>query len=103
MRNSGGYLFPAHLGCDLVAFNSNPPNALLAIATDLLAQAEAQHRTASRLEESVRQHSRAGRDRTSAGLTLEQLRQQVRVMRDLFDAERGLLDELERELSTADR
>jgi hypothetical protein len=82
-----------------VPFNSNPPNALLAIATDLLAQAEAQHRTASRLEQSVRQHSHTARDRSNAAPTLEQVRTQMRAMRDLLDAERVLLDELERELA----
>jgi hypothetical protein len=90
-----------------VPFNSNPPDALLAIATDLLAQTEAQHRTASRLEQTVRHHSRAERNRTSVGLTLDQIREQMRAqisaMRDLFDAERVLLDELERELAGANR
>jgi hypothetical protein len=86
-----------------VPFNSHPPDALLAIATDLLAQTEAQHRTASRLEQTVRQHSRVARDRAGVGLTLDQIRAQIRAMRDLFDAERGLLDELERELAGANR
>jgi hypothetical protein len=83
-----------------VPFNRNPPNALLAIATDLLAQAEAQHRAASRFEQSVRQQLR---DRQSVVQPTEQIRQQLRAMRDLFDAERILLDEVERELSTANR
>jgi hypothetical protein len=83
-----------------VPFNTDPPNALLAIATDLLAQAEAQHRAASRLEQSVRQHLR---DRQGVVQPIEQIREQMRAMRDLFDAERILLDELERELRTANR
>lgn len=82
-------------------FNTNPPNALLAIATDLLAQAEAQHRTASRLEHAVRQHVRAPGDRASVVSSIEPIRAHVRAMRDLFDAERVLLDELERELAGA--
>jgi hypothetical protein len=98
-----GYLFPAHPSCESVPFNSNPPNAPLAIATDLLAQAEAQHRTASRLEQSVRQRARAPHDRAGIAPTVEQIREQMRALRDLFDAERVLLDELERELSTANR
>jgi hypothetical protein len=103
LRNRQGYLFPALSGCDLVPFNSHPPDPLLAIATDLLAQTEAQHRTASRLEQTVRHHSRVARDRAGVGLTLDQMRAQIRAMRDLFDAERGLLDELERELAGANR
>ena len=34
---------------------------------------------------------------------IEHVREQVRAMRDLFEAERALLDELERELSGASR
>jgi hypothetical protein len=75
-----------------VPFNTDPPDALLAIATDLLAQAEALHRSATRLEHSVRHRARGTRDR-----------EQVRAMRDLFEAERVLLDELERELSGASK
>jgi hypothetical protein len=97
-----GIFFPAHLGCDLVPFNTQPPDPLLAIATDLLAQAEAQHRTATRVEQSVRQLSRVARDR-SARRPVEQVRKQVRAMRDLSEAARVLLDELERELSGASR
>lgn len=83
-------------------FNNIPPDPLLAIATDLLAQVEAQHRTATRVEQSVRHLSRASRDRSaSLLLPIEQVREQVRAMRDLFEAERVLLDELERELAGA--
>ena len=91
-------------------FNINPPNSLLAIATDLLAQAEAQQRAAVRLEQSVRQHARAStllaagaRDRASVVSPIEQIREQARALRDLFDAERGLLDELEREIAGASK
>ena len=87
----------------LVPFNTDPPNPLLAIATDLLAQAEAQHRAASRLEQSVRQHVAARAIARASRTPIEQIREQLRAMRDLFDAERVLLDELERELSTANR
>ena len=82
-------------------FNTDPPDALLAIATDLLAQAEAQHRSATRLEHFVRQRSRGTRERVSVVPPIEHVREQVRAMRDLFEAERVLLDELERELSSA--
>ena len=84
-------------------FNTDPPDPLLAIATDLLAQAEARHRTATRLESSIRQRSRGTRDRASVMPPIEQVREQVRAMRDLFEAERALLDELERELSGANK
>ena len=84
-------------------FNTDPPDALLAIATDLLAQAEAQHRSATRLEHSVRQRLRGTRDRASGMPLMEQVREQVRAMRDLFEAERALLDELERELAGASK
>jgi hypothetical protein len=84
-----------------VPFNTDPPDALLAIATDLLAQAEARHRTATRLESSVRQLSRGPRDRPS--VSIEHIREHVRAIRDLIEAERTLLDELERELSGASR
>jgi hypothetical protein len=96
-----GYLLPVHPGCDLVPFNTDPPDPLLAIATDLLAQAEARHRTATRLEYSIRQLSRGSRDRSS--VSIEHIREHLRAMHDLTEAERTLLDELERELSGASR
>ncbi len=74
---------------------------ILAIATDLLAQAEAQHRTATRVEDAVRQLSRGTRDRATTLPPIAVVREQVRVMRDLFEAQRTLLDELERQLSGA--
>jgi hypothetical protein len=84
-----------------VPFNTDPPDPLLAIATDLLAQAEARHRTATRLEYSIRQLSRGSRDRSS--VSIEHIREHLRAMHDLTEAERSLLDELERELSGASR
>ena len=81
-------------------FNTNPPNPLLAIATDLLAQAEAHHRNASRLEQSVRQHVK-GEQRVAAVPPLQQIRDHVRALREVFDAELVLLNELERELAGA--
>jgi hypothetical protein len=86
-----------------VPFNTDPPDALLAIATDLLAQAEALHRSATRLEHSVRHRARGTRDREGVMPAIERVREQVRAMRDLFEAERVLLDELERELSGASK
>ena len=85
----------------MVPTNNDPPDALLAIATDLLAQIEAQHRVATRLEDTTRQLGRGGRDRGSIAAPVEVLRAQIRALRDLLDSERALLDELEEQLSGA--
>jgi hypothetical protein len=82
-----------------VPSKSEPLDVLLAIATDLLAQAEAQHRTATRLEDAARQLSRGVRDRATPVPPISVVREQVRTMRDLSEAQRTLLDELERQLS----
>jgi hypothetical protein len=77
---------------------------LLAIATDLLAQAEAQHRAAVRLEDALRQLQRDGRaprDRGSVTPPIDVARAQARALRELVDAECGLLEELERQLAAA--
>ena len=78
---------------------TEPLDVLLAIATDLLAQSEAQLRTATRLEDSARQLVR-GR-RATVVPPIDQVRGQLRVLRDLFEAERALLEEFERNLSGA--
>ena len=81
---------------------SEPLDVLLAIATDLLAQSEAQHRTATRLEHALRQLSRetrAARDRGTVAPAVDAVREQTHAMRDLVDAERALLDEIDRELT----
>jgi hypothetical protein len=98
LRTTRGIFFP-HLGCDLVALKTEPLDVRLAIATDLLAQIEARHRAATRLQDAARQLSRGARPRASA-TPMNQLREQLRVMRDLFDTERALLDDLEREVSS---
>jgi hypothetical protein len=78
-----------------------PFDPLLAIATDLLAQAEARQRTARRLEVAARQLSRVARDRRTVERPIDLVRVQVRTLRDLFETERALLDEFERELAGA--
>jgi hypothetical protein len=78
---------------------TEPLDALLAIATDLLAQSEAQVRSATRLEQSVRHFVRGGC--TPSISPLDQVRARLHALRDLFDAERALLDEFERQLSGA--
>lgn len=81
---------------------SEPLDALLAIATDLLAQSEAQHRTATRLDVALRQlqqDTRIPRDRASVTPPIDMVRIHVRTLRDLFDTECALLDELEREIA----
>jgi hypothetical protein len=83
----------------LVPTNSEPLDVLLAIATDLLAQSEAQLRTAARLEDSARQLARGGR--AAVVPPIDQIRGHVRVLRDLFEAERALLEEFEHNLSGA--
>jgi hypothetical protein len=68
-----GIFFP-HFGCDLVASKTEPLDPRLAIATDLLAQIEARHRAATRLQEAARQLSRGARDRASASPPMNRLR-----------------------------
>lgn len=85
----------------MVPTNNEPPDALLAIATDLLAQIEAQRRIATRLENLTRQIGRVARDRGSIPPPLDVVRAQIRAMRDLLDSERALLDELEQQLAGA--
>jgi len=80
-----------------------PLDALLAIATDLLAQSEAQQRTARRLEEAARKLAHIVRERGGAGPGLELLRSHIAAMRAVVDGERALLDELEREIAGASR
>jgi hypothetical protein len=84
-----------------VPFKNESPDVLVAIATDLLAQAEAQHRIATRLEDAARQLPRGVRDHATPLPPIAVVREQFRVMRDLLDAQRTLLDEFERELSGA--
>jgi hypothetical protein len=84
-----------------VPVRNEPHDVLLAIATDLLAQVEAQRRTATRLELAARVVTRGVHDPMTIPPTLGLLRDHVRAMRDLFEIERGLLDEFERELSGA--
>ena len=76
---------------------TEPLDALLAIATDLLAQSEAQLRTATRLEESVRHFVRGGR--APVAPAIHQVRERLHTLRDLFDAERALLEEFEQQLT----
>jgi hypothetical protein len=95
-----------HTFCDLVPEKTEPLDALLAIATDLLAQSEAQHRTATRLDVALRHlqsDRRTARERASATSAIDMVRVHVRTLRDLFEAQRALLDELERELAGASR
>jgi hypothetical protein len=85
----------------VVPSKNESPDVLLAIATDLLAQAEAQHRIATRLEDAARELPRGVRYHATPVPPIAVVREQFRVMRDLIEAQRALLDELERELSGA--
>jgi len=85
-----------------VAGTPEPLDALLAIATDLLAQSEAQHRTVTRLDLALRQlqqDTRIPRERPGTTTSIETVRAHVRTLRELFDTECGLLEELEREIA----
>ena len=87
-----------------MAGKTEPLDALLAIATDLLAQSEAQHRTATRLDVALRhlQHdTRTPRERANVKPPTDMVRVHLRTLRDLVDTQRALLEELERELSGA--
>lgn len=95
-----GMFFPAHLGCDLVPTREEPRDVLGAIATDLLAQVEARHRAATRLDDAVRLLSRGARDRAALDSPIEQIHAQLRILRELFESERALIEDLERHLQT---
>lgn len=82
----------------LVPTKTEPLDILLAIATDLLAQTEAQLRTATRLEDAARHLVRGSR--APIVPPIDQVREQLRVMRDLFETERALLEDFERNLSS---
>jgi len=92
-----------HQALDVAQSNPEPLDALLAIATDLLAQSEAQHRCARRLDEAARQLARLARERGGIGPALDLLRERLAAMRGMVDSERALIDELERELAGASR
>ena len=88
--------------------HTEPLEVLLAIATDLLAQSEAQQRCARRLDDAVRQLARLARERggsgpNGVGASLDLLRERLAAMRGIVDGERALIDELERELAGASR
>ena len=77
-------------------------DVLLAIATDLLAQSEAQHRTATRLDAALchlRHDTRSPRERANATPAVDTVRIHVRALRDLFETQCALIEELERKLS----
>jgi hypothetical protein len=86
---------------DVAHSHPEPLDALLAIATDLLAQSEAQQRSARRIDNAARQVVRLARERGSVGPALELLREHLAAMRAVVDSERALIEELDRELSGA--
>jgi hypothetical protein len=80
---------------------SQPPqaDALLALALDLLAQAEAHHRAANRLEVATRSLARGAQTRGSFDADqVRQVRAQAIALDDLSTANRNLLTEFSREL-----
>jgi hypothetical protein len=73
---------------------------LVALATDVLAQSEARQRAARRLHQATEDISRSIRHTGGCdALQMQQLRDQTSAMRDLGDAERGLLEEFDAALS----
>ena len=76
-----------------------PTDALLAFALDLLAQAEAHHRVANRLEVATRVLAReAGSRGVLDPARVQQLRAHVTSLEDLAATNRNLLSEFTREL-----
>src|SRR5205823_10546203 len=74
-------------------------DALLAVALDLLAQAEAHHRVANRLEVATRVLARGGHPRgTFDAAQVRTVREQVTALEDLWTTHRNLLSEFSREL-----
>jgi hypothetical protein len=74
-------------------------DALLAFALDLLAQAEAHHRVANRLEVATRVLARSASSRGIVDPThVQQVRAQVTALDDLSRTNRNLLSEFNREL-----
>jgi hypothetical protein len=74
-------------------------DALLALALDLLAQAEAHHRVANRLEVATRVFAHGAPERRKADpAQIRQVREQVTALEDLATTNRNLLTEFTREL-----
>lgn len=74
-------------------------DALLAFALDLLAQAEAHHRVANRLEVATRVLARAASSRGAFDPAhVQHVRAQITALDDLWTTNRNLLSEFTREL-----
>jgi hypothetical protein len=74
-------------------------DTLLALAVDLLAQAEAHHRAANRLEVATRNLARGAQTRGSFDMDqVRQVRAHVIALEDLSTANRNLLIEFSREI-----
>jgi hypothetical protein len=79
--------------------SSDPVDALLVIALDLLSQTEAEHRAARRLEEATQVLADAVRSRGRwDAQKAHQVRQHLNAIRDMSDVQRSLLREFDREL-----
>jgi hypothetical protein len=80
---------------------NDPLHALVALASDLLAQSEAQQRTGRRLEAAVQLLAAAARDGGVSSDLIGEVQSHVESMRRLVDTEAALLADFERELSGA--
>ena len=78
---------------------NDPIDALLVIALDLLAQTEAQHRAARRLERATQILAESVREKGHLDdQKAHQVRQHLNAIRDMSDGERTLLRDFDREL-----
>ena len=76
-------------------------DTMLALALDLLSQSEAQHRAARRVETATDLLGVAIRQRRSLEAPAHALREALRGLTDILDAQRALLAEFDRELGEA--
>jgi hypothetical protein len=83
---------------------SSTVDSLLALATDVLAQSEARQRAARRLYQTVHDMQRSlVQSRGPDALQMQKLRDQTSIIRELGDAERALLDEVDSALTQLGR
>lgn len=95
-----GRIFVPHSALAVQPKN-DPLHALVALASDLLAQSEAQQRAARRLEAAVQLLAASAREGTVSSDLIGEVQSYVESIRRLVDTEATLLADFERELSGA--